>query len=125
MPEQFKIQEKLEWGHLATFIPNKALPVYNWFYYKEGFSRELVMRLLQMFSPGRRNWVLDPFCGVGTTLLACERLGRRCVTFDVDPIYAEITIRRLEHFRQTGKTGWQMGEVFGQDERQTSRVVAG
>ena len=56
--------------------------------------------------------VIDFFSHSGTTLLACERLGRRCVTFDIDPIFAEITIRRLERFRDTGKTGWQMGHPF-------------
>lgn len=56
---------------------------------------------------------MDLFAHSGTTLLACERLGRRCVTMDVDPIYAELTIRRLEHFRQTGLTGWQRQNPFG------------
>lgn len=53
--------------------------------------------------------VTDFFAHAGTTLLACERIGRRCVTFDIDPIFAEISIRRLEWFRQTGRTGWQAG----------------
>jgi site-specific DNA-methyltransferase (adenine-specific) len=56
--------------------------------------------------------VLDLFAHSGTTLLACERLKRRCVTLDLDPLMAEITIRRLEHFRATGKTGWQAGNPF-------------
>ena len=30
----YKITEKLEWGQLATFIPNKDIPRYRWFYYK-------------------------------------------------------------------------------------------
>ncbi len=51
--------------------------------------------------------VLDTFSHSGTTLLACERLGRRCFTSDIDPIFAELTIRRLEHYRETGETGWQ------------------
>ena len=56
--------------------------------------------------------VLDFFAHAGTTLLACERLQRRCLTCDIDPILAEITIRRLEHYRATGKTGWQRGHPF-------------
>jgi len=57
--------------------------------------------------------VIDFFAHSGTTLLACERLGRRCVTLDIDPIFAEISIRRLERYRTTGKTGWQREEPFG------------
>lgn len=59
--------------------------------------------------------VLDLFAHSGTTLLACERLGRRCVTTDIDPLFCEITIRRLERFRETGHTGWQNGHPFEKD----------
>jgi len=59
--------------------------------------------------------VVDFFAHSGTTLLACERSGRKCTTLDIDPIYAEITIRRLEHFRTTGKTGWQQDSPFAQE----------
>ncbi|MGA9350545.1 MAG: site-specific DNA-methyltransferase [Anaerolineae bacterium] len=51
--------------------------------------------------------IVDFFAHSGTTLIAGERLGRRVYTFDIDPIFAEITIRRLENYRGTGKTGWQ------------------
>ena len=56
--------------------------------------------------------VLDFFGHSGTTLLAAERLNRRCVTLDIDPIYCEIMIRRLERWRELGKTGWQNGNPF-------------
>lgn len=56
--------------------------------------------------------VMDFFAHSGTTLLAGERLGRTVYTFDLDPVFAEITIRRLEHYRATGKTGWQWRNPF-------------
>jgi len=56
--------------------------------------------------------VVDFFSHSGTTLLAAEIAGRRCYTADVDPVYCEIAIRRLEHFRTSGKTGWQNGHAF-------------
>ena len=56
--------------------------------------------------------VTDFFSHSGTTLLACERLGRRCITLDIDPIFAEITLRRLENYRLKGATGWQAGNPF-------------
>ena len=80
-----KLKDRTDWGKLATFVPNKKTPVYNWFYYKEGFARELVLKCIGMFGlkPGQR--VLDPFCGSGTTLLACKELGIDSVGFDVLP----------------------------------------
>lgn len=56
--------------------------------------------------------VLDFFAHSGTTLLAAEIAGRRCFTIDSDPIYAEITIRRLERYRKLGLLGWQNGHPF-------------
>jgi site-specific DNA-methyltransferase (adenine-specific) len=68
-------------------------------------------RLIESSSrPG--DLVTDFFAHAGTTLIAAEKLGRRCFTFDIDPVFAEITIRRLERFRETGKTGWQTGNPF-------------
>ncbi len=59
--------------------------------------------------------VVDYFAHSGTTLVASEMLGRKCYTMDIDPIYAEITIRRLERLRATGKAGWQNGHPFEKD----------
>lgn len=56
--------------------------------------------------------VIDFFAHSGTTLLASEIKKRRCFTIDIDPVYCEITIRRLERFRQQGKLGWQNGHPF-------------
>jgi len=56
--------------------------------------------------------ILDFFSHSGTTLLSAEINHRRCITMDIDPLFCEITIRRLEHFRSTGQTGWQNGHPF-------------
>lgn len=56
--------------------------------------------------------VIDFFAHTGTTLIACEKLNRRCFTADINPIFAEITIRRLERYRKTGQTGWQFKTPF-------------
>jgi site-specific DNA-methyltransferase (adenine-specific) len=63
-------------------------------------------------SSTERDTVIDFFAHSGSTLLAAERLNRRCYTMDSDPLYCEITIRRLERYRQTGQTGWQNGHPF-------------
>lgn len=63
-------------------------------------------------SSHEKDLVVDFFAHSGTTLIAGERLERKVYTFDIDPIFAEITIRRLERFRKTGKTGWQWQNPF-------------
>jgi site-specific DNA-methyltransferase (adenine-specific) len=56
--------------------------------------------------------ITDFFAHSGTTLLVGEILRRKVYTFDIDPVFAELTIRRLEHFRKTGKTGFQVANPF-------------
>jgi site-specific DNA-methyltransferase (adenine-specific) len=56
--------------------------------------------------------VIDFFAHSGATLLAAAIHKRRCYTMDIDPVFCEITIRRLERFRRCGKTGWQHGNPF-------------
>ena len=73
-----------------------------------------IERIIQASSVPK-DLVIDFFAHSGTTLLASETLNRRCFTADIDPVYAEITIRRLERFRQTGLTGWQNSSPFGDD----------
>jgi len=43
----------------------------------------------------RKGVVLDPFCGSGTTLIAAERTGRRGFGIELDPLYCDVTLRRL------------------------------
>jgi len=60
----------------------------------------------------KSNLVVDFFAHAGTTLISAEKSKRRCFTADIDPIFAEISIRRLEHFRKTGEVGWQFKNPF-------------
>src|SRR5437867_1167584 len=61
-------------GKLLSFEPNLATPVHRWYKFKEGFSRGLVEYLLKQYPPASNKSVrfLDPFCGVGTSLLSAE-----------------------------------------------------
>jgi DNA modification methylase len=45
-------------------------------------------------SPG--DFILDPFCGSGTTGVACIELGRRFVGIEINPEYAEIARTRID-----------------------------
>ncbi len=77
------LTDRLDFRQLVTYVPNKTIPVYNWFKYKEGFSRQLVVELVKQFGLGKGDLVMDPFAGCGTTLLTCKELGLRSIGFDV------------------------------------------
>jgi DNA modification methylase len=63
-------------------------------------------------SSKKNNLVADFFSHSGVTLLASEMLGRKCYAMEIDPVFAELSIRRLENYRKTGKTGWQWNNPF-------------
>nr|WP_232478879.1 site-specific DNA-methyltransferase [Roseomonas rosulenta] len=44
----------------------------------------------------RGDVALDPFLGSGTTLIAAERVGRRCHGLELDPLYVDTIIRRWQ-----------------------------
>ncbi len=58
-------------------------------------------------------YIYDPFGRSGTTLMACEKLGRKCLTMEIDPRYVDMIIRRWQ--KATGKQALsaETGEVFG------------
>lgn len=58
---------------------------------------ELIRRCL-LNSTKRGQVVLDPFLGSGSTLLACEEIGRRCIGLELEPKYCDVVVRRWEEF---------------------------
>jgi len=55
--------------------------------------------------------VLDPFVGVGTTLVCCHRHGLRGVGIEISEEYCELAARRLEAEIREGR-GTSQGELF-------------
>ncbi|HEV2590451.1 MAG TPA: DNA methyltransferase [Gaiellaceae bacterium] len=47
-------------------------------------------------SSRRGEHVYDPFAGSGSTLIACEQTGRRCLTVELDPRYCDVIRQRYE-----------------------------
>jgi site-specific DNA-methyltransferase (adenine-specific) len=58
-----------------------------------------LMAALIRNSTRRGELVLDPFAGSGSTLLACETLGRRCAAVELDPRYADVIRTRYQAYR--------------------------
>lgn len=57
----------------------------------------LIARQIKNSSKAGEN-VLDLFGGSGSTLMACEQLGRRCFMMEYDPHYADVIIKRWEDY---------------------------
>ncbi|MEJ2193799.1 MAG: site-specific DNA-methyltransferase [Ignavibacteriaceae bacterium] len=73
-----------------------------------------ILRIIKASSK-KNQLITDFFSHSGTTLLAAELSDRRCYTIDNDPVFCEITIRRLERLRSKGLTGWQNSNPFSRE----------
>ncbi len=77
------LTEKLELGPLVSPHSNQVLPIHNWYPYKHGYSRALAEYLIRHCDLRTGQWVLDPFCGGGTTLLTCREVGINAEGYDI------------------------------------------
>lgn len=92
-----RLVEHLDFGSLCTYVPNKKLPIFRWFKYKEGFSRALVERLLlEEWHLPCGSVIFDPFAGSGTTLLAGQQLGYETLGTEVMPISVFVSKVKLQ-----------------------------
>lgn len=79
---------------LVSFQANRRTPIFNWFKYKEGFSAELVRRLIESFG-NRPGVLLDPFAGSGTALFTARDLGWDSIGIELLPVGFHVMQARL------------------------------
>jgi DNA modification methylase len=60
----------------------------------------------------RGDYVLDPFLGSGSTLIAAEEVGRICVGAEIDPAYVDVVIRRWQKLTGRDAVLAETGETF-------------
>jgi len=65
--------------------------------------------------------VLDPMCGIGTTLVEAVHLGRDAVGVEYEPPWAQFARRNLHHARSQGATGH--GTVHQGDARHLATLL--
>jgi hypothetical protein len=62
------------------------------------YPEELVKLFLTKLLTKEKDWVLDPFVGIGSTNIACAELDRRCVGVDIQELYIEFAKERLKEW---------------------------
>lgn len=68
---------------------------------------ELCIRALKQNEKAKN--IVDVFGGSGSTLIACEQLGRKCYMMELDPKYCDVIRKRYWKFVTGSEEGWQDG----------------
>lgn len=73
-------------------------PYQRWYRYKEGFSIELVKRLIKEQAKKPSGIILDPFLGSGSTLIGANELGYKGIGFEVNPFSYFLSVVKLRNY---------------------------
>jgi len=65
---------------------------------------------------------VDPFGGVGTTLVACEHLNRRAQIIEIDAGYVDVSVKRYQELTGLDAVLERTGESFNQREHDRAEV---
>lgn len=94
-----KIKESPRLKELVNFKINEKTPVHRWYYFKEGYSHQLVEKVLNEFHIKEGSTVLDPFAGSGTTLLTCQWKGIYPIGVDINPFFVFVERVKLDWYK--------------------------
>lgn len=84
---------------LVNFKTNAITPVHRWYFFKEGYSHQLVEKLLNEFEIQKGSKILDPFAGSGTTLLASQWKGMYPKGIDINPFFTFVERAKLDWYK--------------------------
>jgi len=93
-----KVIEKPDLGPLVSPLRNREIPVHNWYPYKHSYSKDLTAYLIKTLDLPVGSWVLDPFCGGGTTLLTCKESGINARGFDILPFSVFLSTVKIQDY---------------------------
>jgi len=86
LESKFNVTDGSSFTDLVNFKNNKKIPRHNWYEYKQGYAEDLVKQIIESEKPSKKYFILDPFCGVGTSNVVAQSLGYKSIGFDINPV---------------------------------------
>lgn len=81
-----KLEERLDWRKWVTPDHMRQTPIHRWFVFPHSFTPDLVHALIDEWKLEQDCYILDPFVGAGTTLVAAKSKGISAVGYDLSPL---------------------------------------
>ena len=73
--------------NMVSFQANKSEPIFRWFHYREGFSRQLIDYVISSLELPQGGSLMDPFAGTGASVfVASETHGMSGIAFELLPV---------------------------------------
>ncbi|MEB2584694.1 DNA methyltransferase [Bacillus cereus] len=99
LEQRYNVTDQKElFAQLVNFSTNISVPVHGWFKYREGYSQQLVTELINRSGITTNEYVIDPFCGSGTTIVEAALNGYSGLGVDVNPMSAFIANTKSMYF---------------------------
>ena len=73
---------------------------HRWYFYKEGFSPELVKKAIEENNIGKEDLIIDPFNGSGTVTLTAALEGKKSIGFEVNPFTSFLSVAKTTNLSQ-------------------------
>ncbi len=80
------LREELRLARLVSYVGNKDVPILRLYRYKEAFAFRFVEEFISRLGLSEKDYIFDPFCGMGTTPFAASRKGISSIGIDKLPI---------------------------------------
>ncbi len=100
LAKKIDVVERSEYKDLVNFSQNLNRPIHRWFDIKEGYSRDLILNLIDRFNIKKKGFIMDPFSGGGTTLLSAKEKGINSIGFEINPFLAFLSKVKLTNFKK-------------------------
>ena len=104
-----------------AFMANRTAPVHRWVPWIAGYSKHFVADALARFAT-RPSVVLDPFSGVGTTLVEADLAGHEALGFEINPYAAFASKTKLKAHRVSSEA---LRDAANELRAYSERVLAG
>ncbi len=82
---------------VSNAVDTLNLPRHRWYYYKEGFSPNLVEKAIEFSEIKNNDIILDPFNGSGTTTLTSAFCGYKSIGIEVNPFTSFLSISKINN----------------------------